>query len=282
MPLQIESAPSPRPAGHGRWCFAPAQAAFQGNPLTTSFASCTDCRTRMRLLPSVIRRERCMWWRRPLAIWPISACARLHVLQMVDCIACEDTRHTQGMLRSYGLERPGHQLLAVHQHNEAEAAASRSLTACSKASALPYVSDAGTPGVSDPGARLCAALASSRPAQPFRCPVPAASPRAISVAGHMPPRAHRWRLSVCRFLAHQECRAPKLPYTSWPSSRAAPCCWRHPTASIELATGTWPCWVSARSRWRAKSPNNLSDITTHARQWTWRPGCKPKPHRSQG
>ncbi|MEG1327677.1 MAG: SAM-dependent methyltransferase, partial [Janthinobacterium sp.] len=46
----------------------------------------------------------------------------LHVLQIVDTIACEDTRHTQGLLRSYGLERPGSQLLAVHQHNEAEAA----------------------------------------------------------------------------------------------------------------------------------------------------------------
>ena len=37
----------------------------------------------------------------------------LHVLQIVDCIACEDTRHTQGLLRSYGLDRPGNQLLAV-------------------------------------------------------------------------------------------------------------------------------------------------------------------------
>ena len=46
----------------------------------------------------------------------------LHVLQLVDAIACEDTRHTQGLLRSYGLERPSAQLLAVHQHNEAQAA----------------------------------------------------------------------------------------------------------------------------------------------------------------
>ena len=84
----------------------------------------------------------------------------LHVLQMVDAIACEDTRHTQGMLRSYGLERPGHQLLAVHQHNEAEAAAGI-IALLQQGQRIAYVSDAGTPGVSDPGARLCAALAAA-------------------------------------------------------------------------------------------------------------------------
>ena len=46
----------------------------------------------------------------------------LHVLSKVDVVACEDTRHTQQLLRAYGLDRPGSQLLAVHQHNEAEAA----------------------------------------------------------------------------------------------------------------------------------------------------------------
>jgi hypothetical protein len=46
----------------------------------------------------------------------------LHVLSQVDAIACEDTRHTQQLLRAYGLDRPSSQLLAVHQHNEAEAA----------------------------------------------------------------------------------------------------------------------------------------------------------------
>jgi 16S rRNA (cytidine1402-2'-O)-methyltransferase len=46
----------------------------------------------------------------------------LHVLQIVDAVACEDTRHTQSLLRAYGIERPSAQLLALHQHNEAEAA----------------------------------------------------------------------------------------------------------------------------------------------------------------
>ena len=48
----------------------------------------------------------------------------LHVLALVDAVACEDTRHTQQLLRAYGIERPGAQLLAVHQHNEAEAGGS--------------------------------------------------------------------------------------------------------------------------------------------------------------
>ncbi len=82
----------------------------------------------------------------------------LHVLGLMDCIACEDTRHTQTLLRAYGLERPGHQLLAVHQHNEAEAAQAV-LQRLQQGQRVAYVSDAGTPGVSDPGARLAAAVA---------------------------------------------------------------------------------------------------------------------------
>ena len=42
----------------------------------------------------------------------------LHVLQMADVLACEDTRHTQALLRAWGMQRPASQLLAVHQHNE--------------------------------------------------------------------------------------------------------------------------------------------------------------------
>ena len=109
----------------------------------------------------------------------------LHVLQLVDCIACEDTRHTQGMLRSYGLERPGSQLLAVHQHNEAEAA-QQVIARLQQGQRIAYVSDAGTPGVSDPGARLCAAL---QTVGLRSIPLPGASSvtSAISVAGAVTP-----------------------------------------------------------------------------------------------
>jgi len=81
----------------------------------------------------------------------------LHVLQKVDVIACEDTRHTQQMLRAYGIDLPGSQLLAVHQHNEAQAAQTV-ITRLAQGERVAYVSDAGTPAISDPGARLTAAV----------------------------------------------------------------------------------------------------------------------------
>ena len=81
----------------------------------------------------------------------------LHVLSRVDVVACEDTRHTQQLLRAYGLDRPGSQLLAVHQHNEAEAA-HNVLERLGQGLRVAYVSDAGTPAISDPGARLVAAV----------------------------------------------------------------------------------------------------------------------------
>ncbi len=80
----------------------------------------------------------------------------LHVLQLVDAIACEDTRHTQTLLRAVGIERPGSQLIALHQHNEAQAAQGI-VEKLGHGARIAYVSDAGTPGVSDPGARLVAA-----------------------------------------------------------------------------------------------------------------------------
>jgi 16S rRNA (cytidine1402-2'-O)-methyltransferase len=76
----------------------------------------------------------------------------LHVLQLVDAIACEDKRHSQPLLRQYGIDKP---LLAVHQHNEAEAAEGV-VQRLQRGERVAYVSDAGTPAVSDPGARLVA------------------------------------------------------------------------------------------------------------------------------
>lgn len=81
----------------------------------------------------------------------------LHVLQLADTLACEDTRHTQAMLRAYGIDKTSVQWLPVHQHNEAEAAA-RVIERLQQGQRVAYVSDAGTPGVSDPGARLVAAV----------------------------------------------------------------------------------------------------------------------------
>lgn len=102
----------------------------------------------------------------------------LHVLQLVHAIACEDTRHTQTMLRQYGIDKP---LLAVHEHNEAEAAL-LVIERLQRGERVAYVSDAGTPAVSDPGARLVAAV---RSAGLTILPLPGASSvtAALSVAG---------------------------------------------------------------------------------------------------
>ncbi len=102
----------------------------------------------------------------------------LHVLQLVHAIACEDTRHTQTLLRQYGIDKP---LLAVHEHNEAQAAL-LVIERLQRGERVAYVSDAGTPAVSDPGARLVAAV---RAVGLAIMPVPGASSvtTALSVAG---------------------------------------------------------------------------------------------------
>lgn len=80
----------------------------------------------------------------------------LHVLHIADVVACEDTRHTQALLRAYGIDKSTAQLLAVHQHNEAEAA-QQVVERLQRGERVAYASDAGTPAVSDPGSRLVAA-----------------------------------------------------------------------------------------------------------------------------
>ena len=102
----------------------------------------------------------------------------LHAMQLADAIACEDTRHTQPLLRHYGIDKP---LLAVHEHNEAQAAG-LVIERLQRGERVAYVSDAGTPAVSDPGARLVAATQAAG----FRVmPLPGASSvtTALSVAG---------------------------------------------------------------------------------------------------
>jgi 16S rRNA (cytidine1402-2'-O)-methyltransferase len=77
----------------------------------------------------------------------------LHVLSVCDTLACEDTRHSQTLLRNYGIERNSNHWLAVHQHNETQAA-QEVIQRLQAGQRVAYVSDAGTPAVSDPGARL--------------------------------------------------------------------------------------------------------------------------------
>ncbi len=95
----------------------------------------------------------------------------LAVLQLADVVACEDTRHTQALLRAYGIDKANSQLLAVHEHNEVQAA-QNVLARLQDGLRVAYVSDAGTPAVSDPGARLVAVV---RAGQYRVIPLPGAS-----------------------------------------------------------------------------------------------------------
>jgi 16S rRNA (cytidine1402-2'-O)-methyltransferase len=102
----------------------------------------------------------------------------LHALALADAIACEDTRTSAAFLRHFGLEKP---LLALHEHNERAGAAQ----VCARLAAgarVAYISDAGTPAVSDPGAVLVQLVAAAG----YRVmPLPGASSAiaALSVAG---------------------------------------------------------------------------------------------------
>jgi 16S rRNA (cytidine1402-2'-O)-methyltransferase len=102
----------------------------------------------------------------------------LHVLNAVDGIACEDTRHSAPLLNHFGIHK---KRLALHAHNEASASDTL-IGSLQQGERWAYISDAGTPGVSDPGARLAAAVGLAG----FRVvPIPGASAVscAISVGG---------------------------------------------------------------------------------------------------
>ena len=93
----------------------------------------------------------------------------IKTLREVPVIACEDTRHTQMLLNH--LEITGKRLIACHAHNEA--ASSQGIVGLlSQGLDVAYCSDAGTPGVSDPGSRLVRAV---REAGFTVVPIPGAS-----------------------------------------------------------------------------------------------------------
>lgn len=78
----------------------------------------------------------------------------LKILSMVDGVACEDTRNTAQLFSRYGLSQS---LFAAHQHNEREVTA-KIIQRLQAGERLAIVSDAGTPGISDPGARIVDAV----------------------------------------------------------------------------------------------------------------------------
>lgn len=88
----------------------------------------------------------------------------LDVLRGAARIACEDTRQTQKLLNHYGIATP---TVSCHEHNERVRAAEL-IAAIQAGSAIAVVSDAGMPGISDPGALLAAeAIAAGLPVIPI-------------------------------------------------------------------------------------------------------------------
>ena len=102
----------------------------------------------------------------------------LETLRGVDLVACEDTRHARRLLDHHGIRVP---TLALHQHNENQAAA-KVIRLLGDGRRVALVSDAGTPGVSDPGARTVAA-ARAAGFKVIPLPGPNAAITALSAAG---------------------------------------------------------------------------------------------------
>lgn len=102
----------------------------------------------------------------------------LRTLKEVDLIAAEDTRRTSKLLAHYGVSRP---LVSLHEHNE-HREAPRLVRRLQAGESIALVTDAGTPGISDPGSGLVrAARQAGLPVVPV--PGPSAVTAALSVSG---------------------------------------------------------------------------------------------------
>ena len=140
----------------------------------------------------------------------------LDVLKRADRIACEDTRHTQKLLNHFGIVTP---TVSCHEHNE-RARAAELIAAMKNGGRIALVSDAGTPGISDPGSLL---VTQSIAAGVSVSPIPGANAALAALtasgmpaaefhfAGFLPekPGARRTRLES--LLA--ECEAAEAPRT---------------------------------------------------------------------
>lgn len=102
----------------------------------------------------------------------------IEVLKQVDAVAAEDTRHTSGLLAHLGIQK---KLIAVHEHNEQQSAQIL-LARLQQGEQIALVTDAGTPGISDPGAVVIKLLLAH---QIKVVPIPGASAliAAMSVSG---------------------------------------------------------------------------------------------------
>jgi 16S rRNA (cytidine1402-2'-O)-methyltransferase len=133
----------------------------------------------------------------------------LETLKSVDAIACEDTRHTLKLLSHFEIRKP---LLSCHANDEARGA-DRVIALLGEGKAVAYCSDAGTPGLSDPGALL---VRRSREEGHVVCPLPGPSAFAALVSaggmggrsflfdGFPSPKAGRRRSRVIELMGREE------------------------------------------------------------------------------
>ncbi|MFN5701999.1 MAG: 16S rRNA (cytidine(1402)-2'-O)-methyltransferase [Betaproteobacteria bacterium] len=188
----------------------------------------------------------------------------VHTLALVDAVACEDTRQSAHLLAALGLHKP---LLAVHEHNEREGA-QRVVERLQRGERVAYISDAGTPAVSDPGAALVQAVREAG----CRClPLPGASSAlaALSVAGDVSKRGFRFvgflpskgseRAAALRAAVMDACSVVlfESPHRveALAAELALACPARLLTVARELtkqfeavhtqAAGEWPAWLAA-------------------------------------
>ncbi len=105
----------------------------------------------------------------------------LRVLREVDLVAAEDTRHTRKLIAHYGIPA---KMVSYHEHNE-RSQAPHIIEVLLGGGSVALVSDAGTPGVSDPGAHLIReAISNGIPVVPV--PGPSAVIAALVVSGFCP------------------------------------------------------------------------------------------------
>jgi 16S rRNA (cytidine1402-2'-O)-methyltransferase len=102
----------------------------------------------------------------------------LHLLALADVVACEDTRKTGALLTRFGISK---QMVAAHQHNEREVA-DKLIARLHAGERVALVSDAGTPAVSDPGARIVDAVRAAG-LRVVPLPGPSAVVAALSASG---------------------------------------------------------------------------------------------------
>lgn len=133
----------------------------------------------------------------------------VHTLQSVSLIACEDTRRSLVLFNRYSVHA---RLISCRSQNEA-AAAQKVIAHLQSGADAAYVSDAGTPGISDPGARLCEAV---RSAGFSVVPIPGASAvtalmsvaplcgKGFTFVGFLSPKSGRRKTALNDYLQREE------------------------------------------------------------------------------